>query len=1623
MITSDFCVKSRDSNWFRYVFIIIANIHLPTQLGKDEDFKSYIGHQTVFETPLLGDPNLATLKKGEIIQLQRRGYYICDSPYQATSDYSGVPRPCILINIPDGRAVTTAPKSAVPATVTPTAAPAVSMTGGNGDEILAQIAEQGTKVRNLKSQKAGKDEIKAAVDKLLALKKQYKDLTGKDAPAGGKPAAAPAVSMTGGNGDEILAQIAEQGTKVRNLKSQKAGKDEIKAAVDKLLALKKQYKDLTGVDAPAGGKPAAAAPTSTPEGDAILGQIAEQGTKVRNLKSQKAGKDDIKARQLFDNREFFVMFLETGKDAPAGGKPAPVKAATPAPTPTPAPTGGREDELLGLIYTQGNVVRDLKAKKAGKEDVTAAVKLLLAHKAEYKALTGKDAPAGGKAPTQQPTMTDPAAALEAQIKEQGDKVRAAKAAKAPKDDITALVGELLKLKTDYKTLTGKDVPGAQPAKQQGKQKSKPVPAPAPEAGVTRLGLEAKKSENLSDWYTQVRAAKAAKAPKDDITALVGELLKLKTDYKTLTGKDVPGAQPAKQQGKQKSKPVPAPAPEAGVTRLGLEAKKSENLSDWYTQVITKSEMIEYYPVSGCYILRPWSFAIWEAIQSWFDTEIKKLGVDNCYFPMFVSNSALEKEKTHIADFAPEVAWVTRSGLSELAEPIAIRPTSETVMYPSYADWIRSHRDLPLKLNQWCNVVRWEFKHPQPFLRTREFLWQEGHTAFATRQEAEDEVFTILDLYHGVYKELLAIPTVKGRKTEKEKFAGGDFTTTVEGYISATGRGIQGATSHHLGQNFSKMFDITIEDPNSTTGDKLFVHQNSWGLSTRSIGVMVMVHGDDKGLVLPPRVAKIQVVIVPCGMTDANKAEVQAHCEALEKSLCKAGLRASADMRMNVTVGWKFNAWEQKGVPVRVEIGPRDMKNQQVVAVRRDNGAKVTLKNENLETNLQDLLNTIHDDMYNRALVERDNAMVVVKEWKDFCSNLDQKKILLAPFCGGSSIPTVKGRKTEKEKFAGGDFTTTVEGYISATGRGIQGATSHHLGQNFSKMFDITIEDPNSTTGDKLFVHQNSWGLSTRSIGVMVMVHGDDKGLVLPPRVAKIQVVIVPCGMTDSNKAEVQAHCEALEKSLCKAGLRASADMRMNVTVGWKFNAWEQKGVPVRVEIGPRDMKNQQVVAVRRDNGAKVTLKNENLETNLQDLLSTIHDDMYNRALVERDNAMVVVKEWKDFCSNLDQKKILLAPFCGDIPCEEAIKKDSARTGAEGEDEKAPAMGAKSLCIPFEQPGDATCEKCINQNCSKKGKAYTLFGRTGLCRVEGVVPPGVFTSFIVVLGAFSILKSVSLLPWKQVGLIDSDGEEQQPPPTADPPGVPRREGTSSGKRKSKNSGFGNYDEAQRYNSSKRAPSTEGIPRRINKVGPAPEQQEFFQEEEEDQFPPPRPKSRAVVLPSGLIIQGLSRIPCLLVVCALTRPANTQEITKTLAGQLFQVVAVRRDNGAKVTLKNENLETNLQDLLSTIHDDMYNRALVERDNAMVVVKEWKDFCSNLDQKKILLAPFCGDIPCEEAIKKDSARTGAEGEDEKAPAMGAKSLCIPFEQPGDATCEKCINQNCSKKGKAYTLFGRSY
>ncbi|PKA63035.1 prolyl-tRNA synthetase [Apostasia shenzhenica] len=447
------------------------------------------------------------------------------------------------------------------------------------------------------------------------------------------------------------------------------------------------------------------------------------------------------------------------------------------------------------------------------------------------------------------------------------------------------------------------------------------------------------------------------------------------------------------------------------TGLGLTNKKDENFGEWYSEVVVNSEMIEYYDISGCYILRPWTMAIWETLQVFFDAELKKMNIRNAYFPLFVTQNVLQKEKDHIEGFAPEVAWVTRSGQSDLEVPIAIRPTSETVMYPYFAKWIRGHRDLPLKLNQWCNVVRWEFSHPTPFIRSREFLWQEGHTAFATKEEADQEVLEILELYRSIYEEFLAIPVIRGRKSELEKFAGGLYTTSVEAFIPNTGRGIQGATSHCLGQNFAKMFEIGFENEK---GEKAMVWQNSWAYSTRTIGVMVMVHGDDKGLVLPPRVAAVQVVVVPVPYKDADMQAIFDACSATVQTLRTAGLRVDTDLRENYSPGWKYSHWEMKGVPLRIEIGPKDIANNQVRAVRRDNGTKMDIPVGKLAEQVGEVLSSIQESLYNTAKQKRDDCIRVINTWDEFIVALNEKKMILAPWCNEEEVEKDVKQRTKGE---------------------------------------------------------------------------------------------------------------------------------------------------------------------------------------------------------------------------------------------------------------------------------------------------------------------------------------------------------------------------------------------------------------------------------------------------------------------------------------------------------------------------------------------------------------------------------------------------------------------------------
>lgn len=460
---------------------------------------------------------------------------------------------------------------------------------------------------------------------------------------------------------------------------------------------------------------------------------------------------------------------------------------------------------------------------------------------------------------------------------------------------------------------------------------------------------------------------------------------------------------------QKPQQMPSKKKMDGPELIGITEPKSGDLSEWYQQVILKGDMLEFTDIPGCYIYQPASYRIWEFIQDFFNERIRKMGVKNCYFPLFISEANLQREKDHIEGFAAEVAWVTEGGKSKLEKRLAVRPTSETAMYSFYSKKIRSHRDLPLKMNQWNNVVRWEFKHAVPFLRSREFLWQEGHTAHLTEEEAGKEVMEILDHYASIYEDLLAVPVVKGQKTKNEQFPGSYYTKTIEGFIPAVGRGIQAATSHCLGQHFAKMFDITIEDPKQEVKEgekrnKVHVWQNSWGFTTRSIGVMVLIHGDDKGLVIPPRVADVQVVIVPVGVTAKTTPEAKEklynEVEGLRTVLEDVGVRVETDMREGYSPGYKFNDWELKGVPLRLEFGPKDSEKGVVTTSRRDKDGKDTIPIPEVAKKIPELLETIQKDMFTKASDEYAAHRKIVRQWSDFVPTLNDKNVILVPHCLG-----------------------------------------------------------------------------------------------------------------------------------------------------------------------------------------------------------------------------------------------------------------------------------------------------------------------------------------------------------------------------------------------------------------------------------------------------------------------------------------------------------------------------------------------------------------------------------------------------------------------------------------------
>ena len=431
--------------------------------------------------------------------------------------------------------------------------------------------------------------------------------------------------------------------------------------------------------------------------------------------------------------------------------------------------------------------------------------------------------------------------------------------------------------------------------------------------------------------------------------------------------------------------------------LGVAVKKSEDLSEWYTQVIQKAELADYTSVSGCMVLRPWAYAIWENIQKYVDAKIKALGHKNVYFPMFIPESLMKKEAEHVEGFVPEVAWVTHAGHEKLAERLAVRPTSETIMYESYSKWVRSWRDLPLLLNQWCNVVRWEFKHPRPFLRTREFLWQEGHTVHATKEDADKESMTILlDVYTKLIEDELAIAILNGKKTENEKFPGALYTTTMEA-VMPDGKALQMGTSHNLGQNFAKAFNITFLDKDEK---RKTVWQTSWGVTTRLIGAIIMAHGDDKGLVLPPKIAPTQAVIVPI-LFDKTKKEVLKEAEKIKESLENAGISTHLDDRDAYSAGFKFNEWELKGVPLRIEVGPRDVENKQVVLVRRDIGEKNIVKLSSLAKDAKKSLDEMQKELLEKSKKSLNEKIKVAKDYNEIKKLIDSAMIAKISWCENS----------------------------------------------------------------------------------------------------------------------------------------------------------------------------------------------------------------------------------------------------------------------------------------------------------------------------------------------------------------------------------------------------------------------------------------------------------------------------------------------------------------------------------------------------------------------------------------------------------------------------------------------
>ncbi|MEK7526540.1 MAG: proline--tRNA ligase [Patescibacteria group bacterium] len=426
-------------------------------------------------------------------------------------------------------------------------------------------------------------------------------------------------------------------------------------------------------------------------------------------------------------------------------------------------------------------------------------------------------------------------------------------------------------------------------------------------------------------------------------------------------------------------------------------KKSENLSDWYTDVILKAELADYGPVRGTMVIRPYGYAIWELVHDIIDPWFKKGGVKNAYFPMFIPHSLLKKEASHVEGFSPELALVTIGGGEQLKEPLVVRPTSEAIMYDMYSKWIQSWRDLPVKINQWNNVVRWE-KRTYLFLRTLEFLWQEGHTAHTSYEEAQQMTMDALEWYRKIYEEYYAIPVVVGVKSDSERFAGADSTYTVEA-LMPDGKALQGATSHNLGQNFAKAFDINYQDKE---GKSALVWQTSWGLSTRSLGGLFLTHGDDNGLILPPKISPVQVVIVPIFLED----HILDYCQEVEKALTDAGVRVELDIRDGMTAGRKFNDWEVKGVPVRLEIGGKEMEEKVVTSARRDTGEKAKVNLSTLKDDMAKTLEEIQSNLYQKAKKYQQDNTYEVNSYDEFKKIMETSRgFIKAYWCENADCET------------------------------------------------------------------------------------------------------------------------------------------------------------------------------------------------------------------------------------------------------------------------------------------------------------------------------------------------------------------------------------------------------------------------------------------------------------------------------------------------------------------------------------------------------------------------------------------------------------------------------------------